>query len=246
MSDRVLIFDTTLRDGEQSPGASMNQEEKLSIARLLQELRVDIIEAGFPIASKGDFNSVQAIAREIKDCQVAGLARAKHEDIETAWNAVKDAKNPRIHTFIATSPIHMQYKLKLTEEQVLEKIKDSVSFARNLCPNIEWSCEDGGRSSIDFLYRCIELASSMHRYKKSIEERPPSSQLHSILGQRFLANETLSFIFSKTCSSVSLSLYCMWIGLVAIKVCIRGFFASLTAFQAVSMSSCLALARPAT
>ena len=138
----------------------MNQEEKLSIARLLQELKVDIIEAGFPIASKGDFNSVQAIAREIKDCQVAGLARAKHEDIETAWNAVKDAKNPRIHTFIATSPIHMQYKLKLTEEQVLEKIKDSVSFARNLCPNIEWSCEDGGRSSIDFLYRCIELAIS--------------------------------------------------------------------------------------
>ena len=92
MPDKVLIFDTTLRDGEQSPGASMNQEEKLSIARLLEELRVDIIEAGFPIASKGDFNSVQAIASEIKDCQIAGLARAKHEDIETAWNAVKKAK----------------------------------------------------------------------------------------------------------------------------------------------------------
>ncbi len=131
MPDKVLIFDTTLRDGEQSPGASMNQEEKLSIARLLEELKV---------------------------CQIAGLARAKHEDIETAWNAVKKAKNPRIHTFIATSPIHMKFKLKLTEEEVLEKIKDSVSFARNLCPNIEWSCEDGGRSSIDFLYRCIELA----------------------------------------------------------------------------------------
>ena len=158
MPDKVLIFDTTLRDGEQSPGASMNQEEKLSIARLLEELKVDIIEAGFPIASKGDFNSVQAIASEIKDCQIAGLARAKHEDIETAWNAVKKAKNPRIHTFIATSPIHMKFKLKLTEEEVLEKIKDSVSFARNLCPNIEWSCEDGGRSSIDFLYKCIELA----------------------------------------------------------------------------------------
>ena len=158
MPDKVLIFDTTLRDGEQSPGASMNQEEKLSIARLLEELKVDIIEAGFPIASKGDFNSVQAIAREIKDCQIAGLARAKHEDIETAWNAVKKAKNPRIHTFIATSPIHMEFKLKLTEEEVLDKIKDSVSFARNLCPNIEWSCEDGGRSSIDFLYKCIELA----------------------------------------------------------------------------------------
>ncbi len=147
MPDKVLIFDTTLRDGEQSPGASMNQEEKLSIARLLEELKVDIIEAGFPIASKGDFNSVQAIASEIKDCQIAGLARAKHEDIETAWNAVKKAKNPRIHTFIATSPIHMKFKLKLNEEEVLEKIKDSVSFARNLCPNIEWSCEDGGRSS---------------------------------------------------------------------------------------------------
>ena len=158
MPDKVLIFDTTLRDGEQSPGASMNQEEKLSIARLLEELKVDIIEAGFPIASKGDFNSVQAIASEIKDCQIAGLARAKHEDIETAWNAVKKANNPRIHTFIATSPIHMKFKLKLTEEEVLEKIKDSVSFARNLCPNIEWSCEDGGRSSIDFLYKCIELA----------------------------------------------------------------------------------------
>ena len=158
LPDKVLIFDTTLRDGEQSPGASMNQEEKLSIARLLEELKVDIIEAGFPIASKGDFNSVQAIASEIKDCQIAGLARAKHEDIETAWNAVKKAKNPRIHTFIATSPIHMEFKLKLTEEEVLDKIKDSVSFARNLCPNIEWSCEDGGRSSIDFLYKCIELA----------------------------------------------------------------------------------------
>ncbi len=158
MPDKVLIFDTTLRDGEQSPGASMNQEEKLSIARLLEELRVDIIEAGFPIASKGDFNSVQAIASEIKDCQIAGLARAKHEDIEIAWNAVKKAKNPRIHTFIATSPIHMKFKLKLNEEEVLDKIKDSVSFARNLCPNIEWSCEDGGRSSIDFLYKCVELA----------------------------------------------------------------------------------------
>ena len=158
MSDRVLIFDTTLRDGEQSPGASMNQEEKLSIAKLLEELKVDIIEAGFPIASKGDFQSVQAIAQEIKNCQIAGLARAKHEDIETAWNAIKKAKNPRIHTFIATSPIHMQFKLKMTEEEVLDKIKDSVSFARNLCPNIEWSCEDGGRSSVEFLYRCIELA----------------------------------------------------------------------------------------
>ena len=98
--NRIIIFDTTMRDGEQSPGASMSLEEKLQISRVFDELGVDIIEAGFPIASKGDFNSVQAIAREIKDCQVAGLARAKHEDIETAWNAVKDAKNPRIHTLL--------------------------------------------------------------------------------------------------------------------------------------------------
>jgi len=158
LSEKVLIFDTTLRDGEQSPGASMNLEEKVSIAKCLEELKVDIIEAGFPIASKGDFESVQAIASEIKDCQIAGLARAKHEDIETAWNAIKKANNPRIHTFIATSPIHMQFKLKMSEDQVLDRIKDTVSFARKLCPNIEWSCEDAGRSSIDFLFRCIELA----------------------------------------------------------------------------------------
>ena len=158
MSEKVLILDTTLRDGEQSPGASMNLEEKVSIAKCLEELKVDIIEAGFPIASKGDFDAVSAISSEIKDCQIQALSRAKYEDIEIAWNAIKSAVNPRIHTFIATSPIHMEFKLKMSEEQVLEKIKDSVSFARNLCPNIEWSCEDGGRSSIDFLYRCIELA----------------------------------------------------------------------------------------
>ena len=158
MSDKVLIFDTTLRDGEQSPGASMNQEEKLSIARLLEEMKVDIIEAGFPIASNGDFNSVQAISREIKNCQIAGLARAKKEDIQIAWDAIKDAVNPRIHTFIATSPIHMKYKLMKTEEEVLDSIKHTVSHARNLCDNIEWSCEDGGRSNLDFLYKCIELA----------------------------------------------------------------------------------------
>ncbi len=158
MSEKVLILDTTLRDGEQSPGASMNLEEKVSIAKCLEELNVDIIEAGFPIASKGDFDAVSAISSEIKNCQIQALSRAKKEDIETAWNAIKMSVNPRIHTFIATSPIHMEFKLKMSEEQVLDKIRDSVSFARNLCPNIEWSCEDGGRSSIDFLYRCIELA----------------------------------------------------------------------------------------
>jgi 2-isopropylmalate synthase len=158
LSNQVLIFDTTLRDGEQSPGASMNLEEKVSIAKCLEELKVDIIEAGFPIASKGDFEAVSAISSQIKDCQVAALSRAKSEDIEIAWDAIKEARNPRIHTFIATSPIHMKYKLKMNEDQVLESINTSVSFARNLCPNVEWSCEDGGRSSIEFLYKCIELA----------------------------------------------------------------------------------------
>ena len=158
MSEKVLIFDTTLRDGEQSPGASMNAEEKLSIAKCLEELKVDIIEAGFPIASKGDFDAVELISKEIKNCQIAGLARAKTEDIDAAWEAVKNAKNPRIHTFIATSPIHLKYKLKLTQDQVIDKITSSVKYARNLCSNIEWSCEDGGRSELDFLYRCIETA----------------------------------------------------------------------------------------
>ncbi len=158
MSDRVYIFDTTLRDGEQSPGATMNLDEKMQIAHLLEEMQVDIIEAGFPIASNGDFEAVSEISKNIKDSTIAGLSRAKIADIDRAWEAVKHAKSPRIHTFIATSPIHMKYKLMKTEEEVLESIKHTVSHARNLCDNIEWSCEDGGRSNLEFLYKCIELA----------------------------------------------------------------------------------------
>ena len=158
MSDRVYIFDTTLRDGEQSPGATMNLDEKMQIAQLLEEMQVDIIEAGFPIASNGDFEAVLEISKNIKNSTIAGLARAKIADIDRAWEAVKHANSPRIHTFIATSPIHMKYKLKKTEEEVLESIKHTVSHARNLCDNVEWSCEDGGRSNLDFLYKCIELA----------------------------------------------------------------------------------------
>ena len=160
MSDRVYIFDTTLRDGEQSPGATMNLDEKMQIAQLLEEMQVDIIEAGFPIASNGDFEAVSEISKNIKNSTVAGLARAKLADIDRAWEAVKHAKSPRIHTFIATSPIHMKYKLMKTEEEVLESIKHTVTHARNLCDNIEWSCEDGGRSNLEFLYKCIELAIS--------------------------------------------------------------------------------------
>ena len=158
MSDKIYIFDTTLRDGEQSPGATMNLDEKMQIAQLLEEMQVDIIEAGFPIASNGDFEAVSEISKNIKNSTIAGLARAKIADIDRAWDAVKHANSPRIHTFIATSPIHMKYKLKKTEEEVLESIKHTVSHARNLCDNVEWSCEDGGRSNLDFLYKCIELA----------------------------------------------------------------------------------------
>ena len=158
MSDRVYIFDTPLRDGEQSPGATMNLDEKMQIALLLEEMQVDIIEAGFPIASNGDFEAVSEISKNIKNSTIAGLSRAKIADIDRAWEAVKHAKSPRIHTFIATSPIHMKYKLMKTEEEVLDSIKHTVSHARNLCDNIEWSCEDGGRSNLEFLYKCIELA----------------------------------------------------------------------------------------
>ena len=158
MTDKIYIFDTTLRDGEQSPGASMNLEEKVQIAEILEEMRVDIIEAGFPIASNGDFESVMEISKNIKNSTIAGLARAKLADIDRAWEAVKYATSPKIHTFIATSPLHMKYKLKKTPAEVLNAIKITVQHARNLCPNVEWSCEDAGRSEIDFLFQCIELA----------------------------------------------------------------------------------------
>ena len=158
MSERIYIFDTTLRDGEQSPGASMNLDEKMQIAQILEEMKVDIIEAGFPIASNGDFEAVSEISKNIKNSTIAGLSRAKLPDIDRAWDAVKHAASPRIHTFIATSPIHMKYKLKKNEDEVLEAIKQTVTHARNLCDNIEWSCEDAGRSNLTYLYKAIELA----------------------------------------------------------------------------------------
>ena len=154
----VKIFDTTLRDGEQSPGCSMNLAEKLRVAEQLEALGVDIIEAGFAIASEGDFEAVQAVARQAKKATVASLARAAAGDIDRAWAALKDAKNPRIHTFIATSPLHMRVKLEMEPEAVLEKIRASVSHARNLCPDVEWSAEDATRSDLDFLCRASESA----------------------------------------------------------------------------------------
>jgi 2-isopropylmalate synthase len=156
--EKVIIFDTTLRDGEQAPGATMNLEEKLLIAKTLEKMGVDVIEAGFPIASNGDFEAVHAIAKAIKNSTICGLARAKKSDIERAAEAVKPAARPRIHTFLATSPIHMQYKLKMDESQVLSAITESVSLARNLCPEVDWSPEDATRSNRDFLFKAIETA----------------------------------------------------------------------------------------
>ncbi len=156
--NQVLIFDTTLRDGEQSPGASMNLEEKLRIAGMLEELGVDVIEAGFPIASNGDFEAVREIARMVTTSRVAGLARAARKDIDRAWEALKGAAAPRIHTFISTSPLHMKFKLQMEPEQVHQAIADSVSYARNLCEDVEWSPEDGSRTEHDFLCRCVETA----------------------------------------------------------------------------------------
>ena len=157
-NDRVIIFDTTLRDGEQSPGASMTKEEKLRIARALERLRVDVIEAGFAIASPGDFEAVKLIADSIKDSTVCSLSRAVDADIERAAEALRGANSGRIHTFIATSPIHMQYKLRMQPDQVVEQAVRAVKKARNLCSDVEFSCEDAGRSEIDFLCRIIEAA----------------------------------------------------------------------------------------
>ncbi|NPA24402.1 MAG: 2-isopropylmalate synthase [Deltaproteobacteria bacterium] len=151
--DRVFVFDTTLRDGEQSPGASMNVEEKLMVARQLEKLGVDIIEAGFPIASEGDFAGVKLVSDEIRDCQVAGLARANREDIDRAWAALKNGADPRIHTFIATSPIHMKYKLQMEPDAVLEQAVEAVKYATSLTSNVEFSAEDATRSEVDFLVR---------------------------------------------------------------------------------------------
>ncbi len=156
--DKVIIFDTTLRDGEQAPGATMNLEEKLLIAKTLEKMGVDVIEAGFPAASNGDFEAVNRIAKTIKNSVICGLARAKKSDIERTAESIKPAAKPRIHTFLATSPIHMQFKLKMDEPQVLSAIADSVSLARSLCPEVDWSPEDATRSKRDFLFKAIETA----------------------------------------------------------------------------------------
>ncbi len=157
-SNKIVFFDTTLRDGEQSPGASMNLDEKLRIAQVLETMGVDVIEAGFPIASDGDFEAVTEIAKNIKKSIVCGLARATKGDIERCADAISSAARGRIHTFISTSPLHMEFKLQLGPEDVFEKVKESVTLARNLCDDVEWSAEDGSRTDHDFLCRCVEAA----------------------------------------------------------------------------------------
>jgi len=156
MSDKLIIFDTTLRDGEQSPGASMTKDEKVRIAKILEKMRVDVIEAGFAIASQGDFEAVQAVAKAVKDSTVCSLARALDKDIDRAGEAIKNTNSARIHTFIATSDIHMQMKLRMTPDEVVSQAVRSVKRATKFTNNIEFSPEDAGRSDIDFLCRIIE------------------------------------------------------------------------------------------
>ena len=156
--DKVYIFDTTMRDGEQSPGASMSVEEKIQISRVFDEMGIDIIEAGFPITSPGDFEAVTAISKGLKNSIPCGLARAKKKDIDACYESLKHAKRFRIHTFISTSPVHMKHKLKMSNDQVIDAIKESVSYAKKFTDDVEWSCEDGTRTSLDFMCKTIELA----------------------------------------------------------------------------------------
>ncbi len=158
MTDRVYVFDTTLRDGEQSPGFSMTVQEKLEMAQALAHLGVDVIEAGFPIASPGDLEAVRAVARQVRGPVICGLARAHPKDIEVCWEGVREAERPRIHTFIATSPIHMERKLRMRPDEVLEAARQAVRLARRLCADVEFSCEDATRSEVDFLCRVVEAA----------------------------------------------------------------------------------------
>lgn len=155
---RVIVFDTTMRDGEQSPGASMSLDEKLELAKILEEMGVDVIEAGFPIASNGDFEAVREIAKIVSESTVCGLARAAAGDIERCAEAIRPAARGRIHTFLSTSPVHMKWKLQMEPDAVLEAVTASVAKARNLCGDVEWSAEDATRTEREFLYRCVEAA----------------------------------------------------------------------------------------
>ena len=173
--DRVLIFDTTLRDGEQSPGISLNTGEKLEIAHQLARLGVDIIEAGFPIASPGDFEAVQAIAREVHGPVIAGLARAHAADVDRAWEAVRDAERPRIHTFLSTSDIHIEHQLQSTREDVKGQARAAVAHARSLCEDVEFSPMDATRADVEFT---AEVLAHRHRRGRDDDQRARHRRLH--------------------------------------------------------------------
>ncbi len=160
MEDKIIVFDTTLRDGEQSPGFSMNTAEKIHLASQLENLKIDVLEAGFPSSSEGDFEAVQMIAQKVRTVQVAALARTSKEDIDAAWGAIKQAANPRIHVFIATSDIHLKHKLKMSRDQVINQAVDAVKYAAQFTNNVEFSAEDGSRSDRDFLCKVFEAAIS--------------------------------------------------------------------------------------
>ncbi|MBZ5681850.1 MAG: 2-isopropylmalate synthase [Acidobacteriia bacterium] len=186
---RVTVFDTTLRDGEQSPGCSMNHQEKLRMAHQLDRLGVDVIEAGFPISSDGDFEAVKAIASVVRRPIIAGLARACRPDIERAWEALKDAARPRIHVFLATSDIHLQYKLRITRDECVSNAREAVRLAKSLCDDVEFSPEDATRTDPDFLCRVLdavveagELITTIRQRVKGIEKVTISAHCHNDLG----------------------------------------------------------------
>ena len=158
MGRTIRIFDTTLRDGEQSPGCSMNLNEKIEVAKQLEALKVDIIEAGFAIASPGDAAAIAAIADNVRGSTICSLARCVEKDIDAAWNSIRRAESARIHTFLATSPLHMEYKLKMTPDEVIESIAHNVAYAKKYCSDVEFSAEDATRSDLDFLCRVVETA----------------------------------------------------------------------------------------
>src|ERR1051326_8664206 len=157
-AERLVIFDTTLRDGEQSPGASMNLAEKLEVARALADLGVDVIEAGFPIASPGDFEAVQAIARQVHGPTICGLARCNAADIDRAWESLRDAPKPRIHVFLATSAIHREFKLHMAKDEIVKRAVQGVERAKSYCADIEFSPEDAARTELEFLAEVVEHA----------------------------------------------------------------------------------------
>ena len=178
MADKLIIFDTTLRDGEQSPGASMTKEEKIRIAKQLERMKVDVIEAGFAASSNGDFDAIHTIAGLVKDSTICSLARANDKDIQRAADALKPANSSRIHTFIATSPLHMEKKLRMTPDQVFEQARLAVRFARKFTDNVEFSPEDGSRSDLDFLSRVLEAVIA-EAERRGLKQQMLSAQVHA-------------------------------------------------------------------